>query len=57
MFRLVAMYFLARDFFEGFKTAKPSVKAKLMQNVILMYVNTMQIAILINVRRQPLFTV
>lgn len=45
------------DFFEGFKSAKPSGKVKIMQNVILMYVDVMQKVILINVRGEPLFTI
>lgn len=49
------------NFFEGFKSAKPSGKAKIMQNVILMYVNVMQDVmqnvILIHVRSEPLFTI
>lgn len=45
------------DFFEGFKPAKPSGKVKIMQNVILMYVDVMQKVILINVRGEPLFTI
>lgn len=49
------------NFFEGFKSAKPSGKAKIMQNVILMYVNVMQDVmqnvILIDVRSEPLFTI
>lgn len=49
------------NFFEDFKSAKPSGKAKIMQNVILMYVNVMQDVmqnvILIDVRSEPLFTI
>lgn len=45
------------NFFEGLKSAKPSGKAKIMQNVILMYVNVMQNVILINVRSEPLSTI
>lgn len=49
------------NFFEGFKSTKPSGKAKIMQNVILMYVNVMQDVmqnvILIDVRSEPLFTI
>lgn len=51
------MFANRHNFSEGFKSAKPSGKVKIMQNVILMYVNVMHKVILINVISEPLFTI
>lgn len=49
------MFANRHNFFYGFKSA--SGKVKIIQNVILMYVNVVQKVILINVRSEPLFTI